>query len=120
MVRNLIRLARPYQWVKNSFVLVGLVFGHAGTDVATWRGVALVFAAFCLVSSAVYVFNDIADREADRAHPHKRLRPVASGSVGLVAAFWHFHHIQRAGAIGKAADKAAFFQGGDQTVDARL
>ena len=88
MVRSLIRLARPYQWVKNSFVLVGLVFGHAWTDVATWRSVALVFAAFCLASSAVYVFNDIADREADRAHPHKRLRPVASGSVGLVAAFW--------------------------------
>ena len=88
MFANLIRLARPYQWVKNSFVLVGLVFGHAWGDAPTLQSVALVFAAFCLVSSAVYVFNDIADREADRAHPQKRRRPVASGGVGLAAAFW--------------------------------
>ncbi len=85
---RLIRLARPYQWVKNSFVLVGLLFGHAWGDAETLRDAALVFAAFCLASSAVYVFNDIADRDADRAHAQKRLRPVASGEVGLAAAAW--------------------------------
>ena len=88
MIARLIRLARPYQWVKNSFVLVGLVFGHAWGDAATWQSVGLVFAAFCLASSAVYVFNDIADREADRAHPHKRLRPIAAGEVSVAAAAW--------------------------------
>jgi 4-hydroxybenzoate polyprenyltransferase len=88
MMAKLIRLARPYQWVKNSFVLVGLVFGHAWRDVPTLGRVALVLAAFCLASSAVYVFNDIADREADRAHPQKRRRPIASGEVGLAAAAW--------------------------------
>ena len=88
MIAKLIRLARPYQWVKNSFVLVGLVFGHAWGDAATLRAVALAFAAFCLASSAVYVFNDIADREADRVHPQKRRRPIAAGEVGVVTAAW--------------------------------
>jgi 4-hydroxybenzoate polyprenyltransferase len=85
-LNRLVRLARPYQWVKNSFVLVGLLFGHAWGDGRTLRDAALVFAAFCLASSAVYVFNDIADRAADRAHPQKRRRPVASGEVGFAAA----------------------------------
>lgn len=88
MFANLLRLARPYQWVKNSFVLVGLLFGNAWGDVATLRGVALVFTAFCLAASAVYVFNDIADREADRAHPHKRRRPIAAGAVAVASAYW--------------------------------
>ncbi len=87
MFANLSRLARPHQWVKNSFVLVGLLFGHAWGDTTTLRGVALVFAAFCLASSAVYVFNDIADREADRAHPHKRRRPIAAGEVDVATAY---------------------------------
>lgn len=79
----LIRLLRPHQWVKNGFVLIGLLFGHAWA-VETMRLQALAaFIAFCLISSAVYVMNDILDREADRQHPIKRLRPIASGEVGL-------------------------------------
>lgn len=76
-----IRLARPHQWVKNGFVLVGLLFGHAWHDAATVRNVLIVFVAFCLVSSGVYVLNDLRDREADRRHPRKRHRPLASGQV---------------------------------------
>lgn len=83
---ELIRLLRPKQWVKSLFVFVGLLFGHAWGDASVvWR----VFAAaggFALVSSCIYILNDIADREADRRHPVKRNRPLARGSVSLNAA----------------------------------
>ena len=87
--RSLARLARPHQWIKNAFVLVGLVFGHGWGDPALIGRSLAVLAAFCLASSAVYVGNDVMDREADRAHPGKRDRPVASGAVGVFAA-WLF------------------------------
>jgi 4-hydroxybenzoate polyprenyltransferase len=85
----LVRLARPHQWVKNGFVLVGLLFGHAWHQPDTVRVVALVFAAFCLAASGVYVFNDLRDRAADRVHPRKRHRPLASGTVspGVAAGY---------------------------------
>lgn len=82
----LVRLMRPHQWVKNGFVLVGLLFGHGWSDHDLVVRVMLLFAGFCLASSGVYVLNDILDREADRAHPEKRERPVASGDVGVAAA----------------------------------
>lgn len=86
---QLVRLARPGQWVKNTFVFVGFVFGHAwGNADLAWAAFG-AFLAFCLVSSAVYAINDIADRERDREHPVKRHRPVAAGrvSVGLAGGF---------------------------------
>lgn len=86
MARALLRLMRPHQWIKNGFVFLGLVFGHAWNDPALVADVLLLFAAFCLASSAMYVMNDIADREADRLHPTKRFRPLAQGDVGLGAA----------------------------------
>jgi 4-hydroxybenzoate polyprenyltransferase len=84
--RALWRLARPHQWVKNTFVFVGLLFGHAWHDAALVQASLGAFVAFCLVSSAVYAVNDIADRERDRAHPTKRLRPVAAGTLSVRAA----------------------------------
>lgn len=72
---------RPHHWVKNGFVLVGVLFGHGWTDAKLVMQAALLFAAFCLVSSAVYALNDVMDREADRRHPKKRERPVAAGRV---------------------------------------
>ena len=80
--RALVRLMRPHQWVKNGFVFVGVVFGHGWEDPELVTGVLVLFAAFCCASSAVYVMNDIADRDADRLHPSKRLRPLAQGDVG--------------------------------------
>jgi 4-hydroxybenzoate polyprenyltransferase len=81
-----LRLLRPHQWIKNGFVFVGLLFGHAWSD-AGRVGLALAaFAGFCLLSSAIYVFNDLIDREQDRLHPDKRRRPLASGTVGVPAA----------------------------------
>jgi len=85
-VGPLIRLLRPQQWLKNGFVLVGLLFGHAWHDPARVTQAMLAFAAFCLLASAVYVMNDLVDRPRDRRHPHKRRRPLASGAVGVPAA----------------------------------
>jgi len=85
-VSLLIRLMRPHQWLKNGFVLVGLLFGHAWNDPARVTQALLAFAAFCLLASAVYVMNDLVDRQQDRRHPHKRRRPLASGAVGVPAA----------------------------------
>ena len=82
----LLRLMRPHQWVKNAFVFTGLLFGHAWNDPALVTQVLIAFAAFCLVSSAIYVLNDIVDVEQDRHHPKKRLRPLAAGLVSMPAA----------------------------------
>jgi 4-hydroxybenzoate polyprenyltransferase len=83
---ELLRLMRPYQWVKNTFVFIGLLFGHAWHDAHLVAQVVVVFIAFCFVSSAVYTVNDIVDLEQDRRHPKKRLRPLASGNVSVSAA----------------------------------
>lgn len=83
---GLVRAARPRQWVKNVLVLAAP--GAAGVldraDVAV--DVALAFAALCLVASGLYLFNDILDRDADRAHPTKRNRPIAAGVVPVPTA----------------------------------
>ncbi len=81
MLKNIIKLLRPSQWVKNGVVLAGLIFaGEVGhTDKVIMAFQALI--AFCFFSSAVYVINDILDRERDRQHPLKKNRPIASGKV---------------------------------------
>lgn len=78
---SLVRLMRPKQWVKNLFVFTGLLFSHAWGDVALVTKVLAAAAGFSLVASAIYIINDLADREADRRHPVKRHRPLASGAV---------------------------------------
>ena len=82
------RAMRPQQWIKNAFVWAGLLFSHAWHDASLAMNVAAAFAAFCLVASAVYIGNDWIDRDADRAHPVKRSRPIASGRIPLAAATW--------------------------------
>jgi 4-hydroxybenzoate polyprenyltransferase len=77
---------RPKQWTKNVFVLAALVFAQRIGDPVSVRHALLAFAVFCVLSSAVYLINDVADREADRLHPKKRLRPVASGDLSPRAA----------------------------------
>ena len=76
-----LKLARPQQWVKNTFVLPGLIFGHALDDAEKVAAALLATFAFCLMSSAVYALNDVFDRERDREHPDKRRRPVASFEI---------------------------------------
>ncbi len=80
-IRALVRSLRPPQWAKNAFVLAPLVFGKVLDDAPSLFAAALAFAAFCAASSAVYLVNDVQDRESDRHHPLKRLRPVAAGTL---------------------------------------
>lgn len=80
-VLALVELLRPQQWVKNAFVLVGLVFGHAWRDPALLMAALAATAAFCLASGAVYAFNDARDAAQDAGHPDKRTRPVARGAL---------------------------------------
>ena len=81
MIRALVRQARPRQWVKN--VLVFAAPGAAGVldDGSALWPTLIAFVAFCLVSSGTYYWNDLLDIEADRLHPTKRHRPLASGAV---------------------------------------
>lgn len=92
LAKSLIKLARPKQWSKSAFVLIGPLYGmpdmleqgRAAIDILIPAFVAAF--AFALASSACYVFNDISDREADRLHPRKRLRPLAAGHISPNAA----------------------------------
>lgn len=74
---------RPHQWVKNVFVLLPVVFAQELFDQTKVLGAVAAFGCFSLLASAVYVLNDLVDVEADRAHPTKRRRPIASGEVSL-------------------------------------
>jgi 4-hydroxybenzoate polyprenyltransferase len=72
---------RPHQWTKNLIVFAGLIFGlRLGDPTAVWRSV-VAFAVFCGLSGVVYVINDVRDRDADRLHPTKSRRPIASGAL---------------------------------------
>ena len=88
MLVALVRSLRPAQWVKNLFVLAPLVFAHRADDPATLGRALAAFALFCAAASAIYLVNDLRDREADRRHPLKARRPIAAGSLpaGVAAA----------------------------------
>jgi 4-hydroxybenzoate polyprenyltransferase len=78
----LLRCLRPKQWVKNLILFAGILFTlDRGHPLGDWLRVGSGFLLFCFLSSAVYIFNDIADRETDRLHPRKRIRPIAAGDV---------------------------------------
>lgn len=89
MIVDLLRLMRPHQWIKNSFVLTGLLFGHAWHNPTLVIQAIFAFVAFCLISSTIYILNDIVDIEQDRHHPTKRNRPLPSGKlkVSMAALF---------------------------------
>jgi 4-hydroxybenzoate polyprenyltransferase len=81
LVLNLLTAIRPGQWTKNLLVFAGLLFGLRLLDpVAVLRSIA-AFAIFCALSSTVYLLNDILDRDSDRRHPLKAMRPIASGAL---------------------------------------
>ncbi|WP_018950007.1 decaprenyl-phosphate phosphoribosyltransferase [Thioalkalivibrio sp. ALMg11] len=87
MLYSLIKLLRPHQYIKNGFVFLGVVFAHEWGEPGTVLAAGLTFLAFCAIASAVYVLNDIVDVEADRHHPTKRDRPIASGAIGIPTAW---------------------------------
>ena len=78
---NLLVSMRPGEWTKNLFVFAGLLFGQRLTDSAAVVRSVGAFAIFCALASVVYLVNDVMDREQDRQHPRKRLRPIASGAL---------------------------------------
>lgn len=83
----MLRLARPKQWIKNSFVLAPLIFARVYGELSAIEHALFAFALFCVASSACYIVNDIHDVERDRAHPIKSWsRPLAARHVSMRAA----------------------------------
>lgn len=83
VIGGLIKTMRPHQWVKNVFVLAPVFFAKDLFKLDLIGRAALAFFIFCLLAGAVYTINDIVDAPADRVHPVKRHRPIASGRVPL-------------------------------------
>jgi 4-hydroxybenzoate polyprenyltransferase len=88
MLKALIKTMRPRQWTKNGFVLAAVIFDRqlSLSNPAPLLRSLLGFLLFCFLSSAVYIINDLADMEADRMHPTKRNRPIASGKLPVQVA----------------------------------
>lgn len=83
MLKYIFKAMRPRQWTKNVFVLAALVFDRQLFNFPSLERTLLTFIIFCLVSSSVYLINDVMDIEADRIHPVKKNRPIASGKVSV-------------------------------------
>ncbi len=83
MILALIKTMRPRQWTKNVFLFAALVFDSKLFHLTDLLRTLAGFGLFCIISSAVYIFNDILDLEADRRHPVKRNRPIASGKLPI-------------------------------------
>jgi len=86
LVRAAVAALRPRQWSKNLLVFAGIVFAAKLGDAARWGEAIACFVAYCALSSAAYLVNDLRDREHDRVHPVKRQRPIARGEVSPAAA----------------------------------
>ncbi len=99
LARALLVSLRPRQWAKNALLLAPLVFALRATDPVALRRALLAVLAFSLLASAVYLGNDLADRDRDRAHPVKRERPVAAG---LLSPAWAAGAALGLGALGLA------------------
>jgi 4-hydroxybenzoate polyprenyltransferase len=80
---SLLKELRPKQWTKNVIVFAGLVFANKLDDPQAVGLAAAAFVIFCLLSSVVYIINDMLDVEADRLHPKKRFRPIAAGEITM-------------------------------------
>ena len=86
MLPPLLKAMRPKQWAKNVFVFAGVFFDGKVLILSKLVSSVAAFVIFCLVSSAIYLINDLADIERDRQHPIKRSRPLASGTLSPLAA----------------------------------
>ena len=86
-IKDLFKLIRPKQWTKNVFVLLPMFFGGKLFDTPSLLAGLITFVAFCFAASSIYCFNDLVDVEADRRHPVKCSRPVASGAVSVPKAY---------------------------------
>lgn len=86
-MNSILKLIRPHQWIKNVFVLIPMFFGGSLLDPEDIRASVLTFFAYSFIASSVYCFNDINDVEADRRHPVKCKRPLASGAIKIGTAW---------------------------------
>jgi 4-hydroxybenzoate polyprenyltransferase len=103
LISSLVWSLRPYQWTKNLIVFLPLLFGQRLMDPPSVVRSMAAFVVFCALSGVVYLLNDVADRDADRSHPVKRLRPIASGDVPVPLA------LATAAILGAASLGAAFW-----------
>ena len=87
MIKDILRLIRPKQWVKNMFVFIPMFFAGELFDLHSLYLCAVTFLAYSLMASSIYCYNDIVDADADRRHPVKCHRPVASGAVSVRLAY---------------------------------
>lgn len=87
ILKSIIKILRPHQWVKQIFVVLPLFFSGSLLDLWCWRQAAIAFMAFSAMASAIYCLNDIRDKDADRSHPIKRFRPLAAGEFSVRGAY---------------------------------
>ena len=85
MLSAFVASLRPRQWTKNLLLFAGIVFAAELGDGHRWLEAITAFVAYCAASSAAYLVNDVRDAAADRLHPGKRTRPVASGRVSRIS-----------------------------------
>lgn len=81
--KYIIKCLRPKQWIKNTFIFLPLFFGGKILNTIALTQTTLAFVGFCLLASAIYIINDIADINEDKNHPFKKYRPIASGNVSI-------------------------------------
>src|SRR5256885_211126 len=86
-VRAALVALRPRQWTKNLLLFAGIIFAAKLGDASRWLDAIAAFGAYCAASSAAYLVNDVRDASHDRAHPVKRLRPIARGELSVRAAY---------------------------------
>ena len=85
-IRHILISVRPKQWTKNLLLFAGVVFSKSFLDLSlVWKSF-LGFLLFCAFSGAIYIINDLFDRDKDREHPSKKTRPIASGALGRTVA----------------------------------
>src|SRR3712207_26133 len=85
--KGALALIRPHQWIKNFFVFIPMFFGGSLLNIEDIWSSVITFFAFSFAASSIYCFNDIYDVEADRRHPVKCRRPIASGAVSIRSAY---------------------------------
>jgi 4-hydroxybenzoate polyprenyltransferase len=112
-VHNLLVAIRPGQWTKNLLIFAGLLFGNASIgrglfDLTPLAHAMAAFVIFCALSGAVYLINDVLDRESDRQHPQKAKRPIASGALEVPAAVAAACLLTGAGLVGAFALSTRF------------
>lgn len=86
MLKAILKTMRPRQWIKNVAIFVVLIFDRQLTNFDSFRQILVGFLLFCLISSCVYIINDIIDVEADSKHPKKCKRPIAAGTLKIPVA----------------------------------